>query len=249
MAEQDIHMAYHLERLGQGKTVYLFSPAQVSSMQDSGKAIEDFADDLMKRLNTHVFVHQNMETFVYRIGQVLDQFDFYETRKLVLVYVADPNKPRQVITTPPPASPIMGAALQSAPNPTISMGSSLPSVVNTTLAPQVKKIPKPANSWILYRKSKHHLVVAQNPGMHTSEISTIIGKMWKIEDPSVKAFWQAAADNEKKAHALRNPGYRITPRKSSAIKRRKTKKTSTVQVSDLKNKSTHSYNSRRVCHS
>jgi hypothetical protein len=55
--------------------------------------------------------------------------------------------------------------------------------------------------------------------------------MWRNEDPRVKAFWQAAADNEKKAHALRNPGYRITPRKSSAIKRRKTKKTTTVQIS------------------
>jgi hypothetical protein len=47
MTEQDIYMAYHLEMFSQGKTVYLFSPAQVSSMQDGGKTVEDFAEDLM----------------------------------------------------------------------------------------------------------------------------------------------------------------------------------------------------------
>jgi hypothetical protein len=55
--------------------------------------------------------------------------------------------------------------------------------------------------------------------------------MWRNEEPSVKDYWQSAAENEKRIHALRNPGHKITPRKSSAIKRRKTKKVTTVEVS------------------
>lgn len=35
---------------------------------------------------------------------------------------------------------------------------------------KLPKVPKPANSWILYRQSKHAGVVAENPGMHNSEI-------------------------------------------------------------------------------
>jgi hypothetical protein len=34
----------------------------------------------------------------------------------------------------------------------------------------VPKIPKPRNSWIIYRQLKHKLVLAANPGMHTSDI-------------------------------------------------------------------------------
>ena len=34
----------------------------------------------------------------------------------------------------------------------------------------VPKIPKPRNSWIIYRQSKHGLVARENPEMHTSQI-------------------------------------------------------------------------------
>jgi hypothetical protein len=192
-----------------------------------------------------------MQTQVTRIGQVKDQDDFFATQPLLCIYCAVPNSTRitnRPMTPPPSVTPKLTVDSLAISHSAITEGNIPPSAVDATLAtPKAKKVPKPANSWILYRKSKHHSVVAQNPGMHTSEIcklarlhimfhkltapATIIGNMWKNEEPSIKTFWKVTAENEKRLHALRNPGYRVTPRKSSAIKRRKTKKVTTVEVS------------------
>ena len=46
-----------------------------------------------------------------------------------------------------------------------------PAAANFTSPPKkTEKIPKPRNSWIIYRQDKHSVVLAENPGMHTSKI-------------------------------------------------------------------------------
>jgi hypothetical protein len=121
-----------------------------------------------------------MQTHVFRIGQIIDQFDYFTTQNLLMLYCADPmnpRRPRQIINTPSPLSPILSTNMQPLPHSTISEGKFLASAVNAmSTAAKTKKVPKPSNSWILYRKSKHHLVVAQNPGMHTSEICKLTNR-------------------------------------------------------------------------
>jgi hypothetical protein len=88
--------------------------------------------------------------------------------------MADPNNSqtaRQLVTSPPPAIPSMAAGSQAISQFATSTETFPQSAINNTfIKPKVKKVPKPSNSWILYRKSKHYSVVAQNPGMHNSEI-------------------------------------------------------------------------------
>jgi len=51
--------------------------------------------------------------------------------------------------------------------------------------------------------------------------------MWKAESKQTKIHYKHLADVEKITHAQMFPGYRCTPRKSSAIKRRKNGRRST----------------------
>lgn len=48
--------------------------------------------------------------------------------------------------------------------------------------------------------------------------------MWKDENEEVKATWKAKADEAKKQHLQRSPGYSYQPRKPSEKKRRMTKR-------------------------
>ncbi|RKF62774.1 Mating-type protein a-1 [Golovinomyces cichoracearum] len=83
---------------------------------------------------------------------------------------------------------------------------------------------RPPNSWILYRKSKHAETVLQNPGLPNCKISTLIASMWARETKEVRNSYKALAEQIKYQHALDNPGYRYRPRKSSEVKRRRSKR-------------------------
>lgn len=89
---------------------------------------------------------------------------------------------------------------------------------------------RPPNSWILYRKSKHAETVLQNPGLPNCKISTLIASMWARETKEVRNSYKALAEQIKYQHALDNPGYRYRPRKSSEVKRRRSKRQ--VRTSD-----------------
>ncbi|TQS34187.1 hypothetical protein Golomagni_05437 [Golovinomyces magnicellulatus] len=65
---------------------------------------------------------------------------------------------------------------------------------------------RPPNSWILYRKT------------------TLIASMWARETKEVRNSYKALAEQIKYQHALDNPGYRYRPRKSSEVKRRRSKR-------------------------
>nr|AHA91681.1 MAT1-2-1 [Diplodia sapinea] len=85
------------------------------------------------------------------------------------------------------------------------------------------RVPRPMNAFMLYRKDNHATVVANNPGAHNNRISQIIGQMWAAETDQVKDDYRARAQEELRRHMQAHPEYRYTPRKSSDIKRRKSK--------------------------
>ncbi|KAK7398312.1 hypothetical protein QQX98_012313 [Neonectria punicea] len=77
-------------------------------------------------------------------------------------------------------------------------------------------IPRPPNSWILYRTSKSQEVANQHPGISATQISTVVSAMWKDEAPEVKAHWQAMAEEEDRKHKAQYPGYKYNPGGSSS---------------------------------
>jgi len=83
------------------------------------------------------------------------------------------------------------------------------------------KIPRPQNCFIIYRREKHQIISAKNPGIANNDISKIIAKMWKEEPPEVKEIYHNRAKEEAKRHMLANPGYKYTPRASKNRRKRK----------------------------
>ncbi|KAK9464563.1 hypothetical protein V1512DRAFT_281886 [Lipomyces arxii] len=87
-------------------------------------------------------------------------------------------------------------------------------VPNICFCPQVARVPRPRNAFILYRQHHHATVVAEHPGKTNPEISKIIGEQWRQLSAEEKAVWQRLGDEEKKSHLQRFPDYRYQPRRS-----------------------------------
>ncbi|KAK9480918.1 hypothetical protein V1514DRAFT_323774 [Lipomyces japonicus] len=85
---------------------------------------------------------------------------------------------------------------------------------NICLCPQVTRVPRPRNAFILYRQHYHAAVVAAHPGKTNPEISKIIGEQWRQLSVHDKAVWQKLGDEEKKSHLERFPDYRYQPRRN-----------------------------------
>ncbi|KAJ5377760.1 uncharacterized protein N7496_005169 [Penicillium cataractarum] len=83
--------------------------------------------------------------------------------------------------------------------------------VNVPLASP--RVPRPPNSFILYRQHHHHAVTAENPGIPNTEISRIIARMWHREPLAVRARFRALADEKKRLHSEAHPDYQYTPRR------------------------------------
>ncbi|KAK9450989.1 uncharacterized protein V1518DRAFT_412254 [Limtongia smithiae] len=69
-----------------------------------------------------------------------------------------------------------------------------PTVASICLCPQVARVPRPRNAFILYRQHHHASVVAEHPGKSNPEISKIIGEQWRHLSPDEKAVWQKLGD-------------------------------------------------------
>ncbi|KAI8912987.1 hypothetical protein DFJ77DRAFT_466215 [Powellomyces hirtus] len=76
-----------------------------------------------------------------------------------------------------------------------------------------RKPPRPANSFILYRRAKQDEVMKSNEGMTNNEVSRLIGQMWANEDAEVKELYKAKAEDAKRLHNLTFPDYKYAPRK------------------------------------
>ncbi|RKO89078.1 high mobility group box domain-containing protein, partial [Blyttiomyces helicus] len=76
-------------------------------------------------------------------------------------------------------------------------------------------IPRPSNSFILYRSHQHSAIASlygHLPAMSNSAISKIASMMWQAEDPRVKARFAAKAEQTKLEHLMRHPDYKFKPK-------------------------------------
>jgi len=99
-----------------------------------------------------------------------------------------------------------------------------PTTTSTTSSRRRSDILRPPNPFILYRQEHHSKVLAEHEGISNTEISKIIGKMWKNESEEVKNKYKEKAQEMKRRHKLMYPDYRFAPRKQEEIRRRKKRK-------------------------
>ncbi|CAG8494255.1 16049_t:CDS:2, partial [Racocetra persica] len=74
-------------------------------------------------------------------------------------------------------------------------------------------IPRPPNSFILYRQHHHPLILNQHPGINNSEISRIIADHWRNLSDHEKDEWKRKAEEAKERHMKAWPDYKYQPRR------------------------------------
>ncbi|KAJ9608127.1 slightly ste11-like protein [Cladophialophora chaetospira] len=85
---------------------------------------------------------------------------------------------------------------------------------NVCLCPASPKIPRPRNSFILFRQHQQSSIIAQNPGIPNPQVSKIIGEQWRGLSAEAKEEWNLLAEEEKARHQQQYPGYRYHPRRN-----------------------------------
>ncbi|KAK0565746.1 hypothetical protein OC861_003616 [Tilletia horrida] len=117
-------------------------------------------------------------------------------------------------------------------------------------ASSAEDCPRPANSWILYRKDRQEELTQGSLTIHLTPGSTgrpgrgasttVFAKMWAAEPPEVKARYERLALEAKAEHARMYPGYKYQPKrkrkddasmgmdKPAPKRRRKQQKESTI---------------------
>ncbi|KIX02124.1 uncharacterized protein Z518_08063 [Rhinocladiella mackenziei CBS 650.93] len=85
------------------------------------------------------------------------------------------------------------------------------------LCPPDPKIPRPRNSFILFRQHQQASIIAQNPGIPNPEVSKIIGEQWRRLSAEAKEEWNLLAEEEKARHQQQYPGYRYHPRRNGRV--------------------------------
>ncbi|KAJ1918574.1 slightly ste11-like protein [Mycoemilia scoparia] len=82
-----------------------------------------------------------------------------------------------------------------------------------------KRLGKPMNAFILYRRSLHSIVQKSNPGIQNADISRIIAKMWKSEPKEKVDEWKRLAAEERIKHDIKHQEmYGCLPRASNTSK-------------------------------
>ncbi|RKO98919.1 hypothetical protein CXG81DRAFT_6960, partial [Caulochytrium protostelioides] len=83
-------------------------------------------------------------------------------------------------------------------------------------------VPRPRNSWIIYRQHRHQILRAESlfADMHTSELSQVISELWRQEPEAVRQHFRSLAEVEKADHAGLFPDYVYQRRSSKSIRKR-----------------------------
>ncbi|KAK6456500.1 uncharacterized protein RJT20DRAFT_128421 [Scheffersomyces xylosifermentans] len=81
------------------------------------------------------------------------------------------------------------------------------------------RIPRPRNAFILFRQKYHQSVLDEGNVIRTNpEVSRELGRRWRALSADEKDHWNNLAEEEKKNHAKKYPGYRYTPRRNGKNK-------------------------------
>lgn len=74
-----------------------------------------------------------------------------------------------------------------------------------------EKIPRPPNSWILFRREKSKQLREANPNISTGEVSTEAARQWKALSDEEKGFYQEMAREAAEQHKIQYPDYVYRP--------------------------------------
>ncbi|KAI8390344.1 high mobility group box domain-containing protein, partial [Blakeslea trispora] len=76
---------------------------------------------------------------------------------------------------------------------------------------RTKKIPRPLNSFMIFRLQSQKEIIRQCPGANHRDISKIISKWWKELSAKEKQAYKDQADKLKAEHHLMYPDYKFCP--------------------------------------
>ncbi|POS79603.1 hypothetical protein DHEL01_v202000 [Diaporthe helianthi] len=74
-----------------------------------------------------------------------------------------------------------------------------------------ERIPRPPNSWILFRRDKSKQLREADPEMSTGEVSTEAARQWKALSDEEKGFYQEMARQAAEQHKTQYPDYVYRP--------------------------------------
>lgn len=92
----------------------------------------------------------------------------------------------------------------------------LPEPTDTPTTGEGEKIPRPPNAWILYRTEHAALLKAEKlakrePPYRQSQVSQIVGRLWRGEPKSVRDRYEKEAARLAEKHAEMYPDYKFQP--------------------------------------
>lgn len=76
-----------------------------------------------------------------------------------------------------------------------------------------KKIPRPPNSFIIFRSEQHIKIKRDQPNLPNTEISRIIGQMWHKLTHDQKKVYEIKAIEAKQEHAMKHPTWKFCPKR------------------------------------
>jgi hypothetical protein len=78
------------------------------------------------------------------------------------------------------------------------------------------KIPRPSNSFVMYRSAYADRVMKWASKNNHQNVSVITGSSWQIEDQTVRRFYMSCAKIDKANHLIAFPGWKYNPKKRTA---------------------------------
>ncbi|KAI8369831.1 high mobility group box domain-containing protein, partial [Choanephora cucurbitarum] len=81
------------------------------------------------------------------------------------------------------------------------------------------KIPRPLNSFMIFRLEKQREITQLCPGANHRDMSKIISKWWHELPAEEKQVYIDQAAKTKKEHIMKYPGYKYRPKRNSKPKR------------------------------
>ncbi|KAF9177459.1 Casanova [Haplosporangium sp. Z 767] len=90
-----------------------------------------------------------------------------------------------------------------------------PTKTPSTSSSKTAKIPRPPNSFLIYRKEH----ATRYAGLVATRLSTKLAEAWRKETPERRAHYAMLAEKAKQEHAIKYPNYKFTPVKRGTGKR------------------------------
>ena len=87
-----------------------------------------------------------------------------------------------------------------------------------------KRIPRPANAFMIFGQQNRKILASQNPNCTNKQISKMLGDKWRSMSKEEKSRFHALADEAHKKHLMQYPGYYYSPLEARMAKADRKKK-------------------------